>query len=64
MAQNKVKIDINSHHENHRSRLRERYTQNGIDSFTECEILEMLLPLNFRNLYYHLNNHINKFFLY
>lgn len=43
MAQNKVKIDINSHHENHRSRLRERYTQNGIDSFTECEILEMLL---------------------
>ncbi len=43
MVQNKVKIDINSHHENHRARLRERYTKNGIDSFTECEILELLL---------------------
>lgn len=31
------------HHANHRERLRNRYKQHGIETFTECEILEMLL---------------------
>lgn len=37
------KSNKNDFHAHHRERLRNRYKKNGIETFTQCEILEMLL---------------------